>query len=269
LYKLFFLLSLISAKVVAQPPLPYSKHAPVVIAHRGDHVEVPENTVAAFEKAIAHGVDYVEIDLRTTKDGKLVLMHNGTVDKMTNGTGNVKDLTFAEIRQLQVKSKNPADKKVYQVPTFKEALNACKGKMYIYLDFKEADVTAAYAQIKAAGMEKSIVVYINKREQLAEWQKVAPKMPLMCSLGDDVKDAASLLAYINQTKVQVLDGRPQQYTPEMMAAAKAVGVAIWLDVQQNEEGPAAWDPALQLKVGGMQTDHPELLVQYLKKIGKR
>jgi len=268
-YVLFSLLIFITAKVVAQPPLPYSKHAMVVIAHRGDHVQVPENTVAACKKAITHGVDYVEVDLRTTKDGELVMMHNATVDHMTDGIGKVKDLTFAAIRRLVVKPKLEADKKVYRVPTFKEVLAACKGKIHIYLDFKDADVAQTYALIKAAGMEKSVVVYINAEAQLGQWQQVAPQIPLMCSLPETVKDAASLRAFISTAKVSALDGNHQQYTPEMLAAAKEAGVAIWLDVQEKEEGPAQWDPALQLKVDGMQTDHPEILVKYLQKKGRR
>ncbi len=268
-YVLFSLLIFITAKVVAQPPLPYSKLTSVVIAHRGYHVLVPENTVAACKKAITHGVDYVEVDLRTTKDGELVLMHNATVDHMTNGKGAVKDLTFAAIRQLAVKPRLEADKNVYRVPTFKEVLAACKGKIHIYLDFKDADVAKTYALIKAAGMERSVIVYINAEEQLKQWQQIAPQMPLMCSLPETVKDAASLQAFIRTAKVAALDGDHRQYTPEMLAAAKAAKVAVWLDVQEKEEGPAQWDPALQLKVDGMQTDHPEILVKYLQKKGRR
>src|SRR5664279_5490013 len=82
--------------------LPESKHTFIVIAHRGDHTQVPENTIAAFNEGIKNGVDYVEMDLRTTKDSVLVIMHDASVDRITNGKGKVSDLTYAEIKQLIV-----------------------------------------------------------------------------------------------------------------------------------------------------------------------
>ena len=73
---------------------------PLVIAHRGHSVGAPELTLAAFTKAISHGADMIEADVRLTKDGHLVLMHDATVDRTTNGTGAVADFRWAEIRRL-------------------------------------------------------------------------------------------------------------------------------------------------------------------------
>ncbi|HEY9195530.1 MAG TPA: glycerophosphodiester phosphodiesterase family protein, partial [Mucilaginibacter sp.] len=138
-------------------PAPRSKHQFIVAAHRGDHVIYPENTLAAYEEAIKNEADYVEIDLRTTKDGELVSMHDGTVKRMTNGTGNIKDLTFNEVEQLIVKSKDTTDKTVYRIPSFKQILTLCKGRINIYLDFKAADPEQAYRMIKQYGMEKQVL----------------------------------------------------------------------------------------------------------------
>src|SRR5258708_9235592 len=74
-----------------------------VIAHRGEHLNHTENTLAAFQAAIDLGADYFELDVRTTKDGKLVLMHDGTVDRTTNGKGEVANLTIDERRALEVR----------------------------------------------------------------------------------------------------------------------------------------------------------------------
>ena len=127
---LFTLLLLLSAAIVfSQPalaPLPETKYKLVVIAHRGNHIKVPENTLESVKAAIKSGADYVEIDLRTTKDGQLVIHHDATVDRMTNGTGNVKDLTLAEIQQLSVAGKNKPAKKTYRITTFSDVLKACK-----------------------------------------------------------------------------------------------------------------------------------------------
>src|SRR5262245_21939295 len=72
----------------------------VAIAHRGEHLIHPENTIPAFEEAIRLGADFIEVDVRTTADGKLVLCHDNKVDRRTNGKGEVSKMTFEEIRTL-------------------------------------------------------------------------------------------------------------------------------------------------------------------------
>src|ERR1700691_5223717 len=72
----------------------------VAIAHRGEHLHHPENTLPALQAAIDLGMDYAELDVRTTVDGKLVLMHDPTVNRMTNGKGEVAKMTLEQIRNL-------------------------------------------------------------------------------------------------------------------------------------------------------------------------
>src|SRR5690242_18530281 len=131
------LILLLSGNDDWQPnPAPASKHKFIVAAHRGDHVIYPENTLEAYREAIKNEADYVEIDLRTTKDGELVSMHDGSVNRMTNGQGLIKDQTLADLQQLKVKSRDTTDKQTYRIPTFKEILQLCKNRINIYLDFK-------------------------------------------------------------------------------------------------------------------------------------
>src|SRR5438045_7121592 len=80
--------------------LPQSRHNFVVIAHRGNHTRAHENTITALQHAIDAGIDYAEIDVRRTADGHYVLMHDRTVDRMTDGRGPVNQLTLAQIRAL-------------------------------------------------------------------------------------------------------------------------------------------------------------------------
>ena len=89
----------------------------------------PENTLASLEQAIEIGCDYVELDVRRTKDGVLVIMHDTSVNRMTNGKGKVARLTLAEIRQLEVKSRHGAKWAGWKMPTFDEMLERAKGHM--------------------------------------------------------------------------------------------------------------------------------------------
>jgi glycerophosphoryl diester phosphodiesterase len=251
------------SQIVAVPaPLPHSKHSFIVVAHRGDHTHVPENTLASIREAIRCGVDYVEIDLRTTKDGYLVLSHDGSVERMTGSKGNIKDLTLAEIKQLKVTSPDSSSGIIYRIPEFRDVLWLCKGRMNIYLDFKDADVGQTWSQIQEASMERRVVVYLNKPEQYHLWREAAPRMPLMTSLPDNAKTPEEAARFLQKKPVEVLDN---VYDTTLLSVTRQYGVAVWLDVQSDKEGPAAWEKVLGNGIQGMQTDHPEALVAYLRR----
>ena len=105
-----------------------------VAAHRGWSAKYPENTLEAMQAALDLGVDQLETDVRITKDGELVLMHDATVDRTTNGTGKVCDLTLAEIRQLDAGIKKAPEYAGMQVPTFIEFMELVKDHPTITLD---------------------------------------------------------------------------------------------------------------------------------------
>lgn len=262
-----YMVSLLDAHAQFNLP-PSARHPFIVVAHRGDHIKYPENTLEGYAEAIKNEADYVEIDLRTTKDGELVSMHDGTVNRMTEGRGNVKDLTLSEIEQLHVRSRDSLDKTVYRVPTFKQILALCKDKIYIYIDFKNADAGITYAMLKEYGMEKQVLVYINNPQQFTDWRKVAPDMPLMVSLPGNVKDEAGMKAFIDKVKPDVLDGGWKDYTAGMVALARAMGLTVWPDIQSANESQN-WDEALAKGFNGLQTDHPADLVRFLKSKGLR
>src|SRR5258708_47839 len=99
----------------------------VVISHRGEHLAHPENTLPAFQAAIDAKADYFELDVRTTSDGHLVLMHDATVDRTTNGHGAVRDMTFDQIRALDAGARFGPQFAGTKVPTFDEALQLAHG----------------------------------------------------------------------------------------------------------------------------------------------
>lgn len=244
-----------------QPPvakLPVSKHQFIVIAHRGSHLVKPENTLEAIEAAIAAGADYVEADLRTTKDGHLVLCHDKSVDRTTDGKGLVKDLSSSEIFKLTTTGN---DKMVCRVPDFESVLKVCKDRINIYLDFKDADVPQTYRMLKQAGMEHHVVVYLNKAEQYAAWRQTDPSIPLMGSLPDTVDTKEKFDRFSEKIRLQVLDNAADSL---FVNDLKAAGISVWLDVQGADESPEKWMNAMNKGIQGMQTDHPEALVKYLQ-----
>jgi len=257
-------------QLIAQPTiknLPKSKNNIIVIAHRGDHNIAPENSMMSIHNAIEDGADYVELDIRTTKDGQLVLMHDATVDRMTNGKGKVRDLNFDEIRTLKLFNKQILNPDTLQIPTFVEALKICKNKINIYLDFKDANVQQVDAAIKNEGMENQIVVYINAPNQYTDWRKWVPTMPLILSLNKKVKDSAEMVAYLKNVQIDILDGDWTEYTPETVNAALKMGVPVWADMQSPKENEDYWKQGILLGLSGIQTDHPKDLVKLIQKNG--
>jgi glycerophosphoryl diester phosphodiesterase len=118
-----------------------------VIAHRGGMVpRVPENTIPAFQKCLELGVDAIELDLRSTSDRKIIVLHDENVDRTTNGSGPVNALTLAEVKKL-----NAGDG--FSVPTFQEVIGLIKGKdIRLLLDLKEQNLW--YRQEIAGLIEK-------------------------------------------------------------------------------------------------------------------
>src|SRR5262245_59458690 len=118
--------------------LPFLHAEPVngvwIVAHRGFKAVAPENTIAAFEEAARVGADYMELDVRPTKDGELILMHDAKVDRTTNGKGPVSDFLFVDIRKLDAGKGQP-------VLTFPEALQWAKKRgVRIDIDHKAGAV---------------------------------------------------------------------------------------------------------------------------------
>ncbi|RLE93890.1 MAG: hypothetical protein DRN04_05350 [Thermoprotei archaeon] len=105
-----------------------------IVGHRGAAGYEPENTLKAIRKGIECRVDWIEIDVRATKDGVLVLMHDDTVDRTTNGKGLLREMLFSEVRKLDAG-------KGEKVPTLKEALELCENKVGVLVEVKEPDIT--------------------------------------------------------------------------------------------------------------------------------
>src|SRR5579863_5410194 len=114
----------------------------VAISHRGEHLERPENTVPAFIEAIRVGADFIEVDVQTTADGKLVLSHDSTVDRCTNGTGPVHNLTFEQIERLDAGVKTSREFAGTRIPTFDDVLKLAHGRIGVYVDLKNATAQA-------------------------------------------------------------------------------------------------------------------------------
>jgi glycerophosphoryl diester phosphodiesterase len=130
-----------------------------VVAHRGATGYAPENTIAAFDKGVEMKADYIEIDVQRSKDGELVIIHDTTVDRTTDGTGYVKDLTFEQIRSLDAGSWKGEQFKGEKIPTFDEILDRYHGQTGILIELKAPEL---YPGIEEQVAEKLIERNLDK-----------------------------------------------------------------------------------------------------------
>ena len=147
-----------------------------VIAHRGDAAEFPENTIPAFKAAVLKGAEMVELDEWRCKTGELVVMHDGKVDRSTNGTGRIADLTLAEIRALDAGSKKGAAFAGEMVPTLDEALD-CFPKTGIYLNIhcKTGDAAPEVAEmLRRKGRLAQGILMMDSRKDLLVVKEKCP-----------------------------------------------------------------------------------------------
>jgi glycerophosphoryl diester phosphodiesterase len=237
----------------------------VVIAHRGAHREAPENTLASLEQAIEIGCDFVEIDVRRTKDGALVIMHDGNVGRMTNGRGKIEDLTLAEIRKLEVKSRHGAKWAGQKVPTFDEILDRAKGHMKIYVDHKQAPPAEVMAVIEKHGMLRDVVVY-GGIATLRQYKRLAPAVWIMPG---HPKSVAAIEALARDLKPETLDGSIVEWTREQVEAAHRSGAQVWVDNRSDLDNEPGIKRAVELGVDAIQTDDPATVLRVLKAMGLR
>ena len=120
------------------------------VAHRGASGNYPENTLIAFQKALEIGVDEIELDLYLTKDDHLIVMHDSTVDRTTNGTGAIAELTLDEIKALDAGRVFGEQFKTERVPTWEEALDLVQGKVELNVHLKEGGHPDGHYERKVA-----------------------------------------------------------------------------------------------------------------------
>ena len=236
-----------------------------VTAHRGAHEQAPENSLASIRDAIELGCDYVELDVRKTKDGKLVLMHDSSVDRTTTGKGKVDQLTFDEIRTLKFTGKTAEQHLDEVVPTFDEALALCRGKIGLYLDHKAGDVVELLDVVKRHEMLSKTVVY-SSVDKLKEFKKLEPSIWVM---PDHPEDAAKISQLAADLHPETMDGSVHRWTKEQIAIAHEHKVEVWVDILGPFDNEAGYKYGLDLGVDAIQTDHPTLVLEFLKKHNRR
>lgn len=259
---IFFLgLTLVGCTSINREPvnvLPEPRHGGVyVVAHRGAHNGIPENTLAAYEAAIEMGVDFVEVDLRTTLDGHIVSIHNKDIDSyVTDGrSGLVSEMTIEQLRQLDIGSRISPQWSGERIPTFEEILELCKGRVGIYLDLKDASVDKLVSIVNKWDMARQVLWYAD----FDELERVAELCP-ECILMPDPGPEANLPNVIEHFEPSVIAAVWRYYSRSFAEKCHQAGAIVIVD----ESSPSCWQDALTWNTDGIQTNQPEQLIYVLE-----
>lgn len=178
-----------------------------IVCHRGANQIAPENTLCAAQLCFERHYDFVELDLRTTADGHLVVLHDKTVDRTTNGSGALAELTWGELRKLDAGSWFDPKFRDQRIPLFSEMLNlAQKGGGGLYVEPKSVDPQSMLNEVAAADMMQSCFFGSENPQMMREVRALAPKATLMArrcdfsTLDEAVEDCQSQIIEFDQTK---------------------------------------------------------------------
>ncbi len=242
--------------------LPPPRHGGIyVIAHRGFHQGYPENTLIAYQKAIELGVDFIEIDLRTTADGEIVSIHNSTVDDYTkDARGAVNQFTLEELKRLDVGSRVGPEFANQRIPTLDEILELCRGKVGLYVDMKSADPKKVLQKLEKYDMKYRVVWYGGPRD----FEIVRKECP-DCFIMPDPGTEKHLEYMFIRFSPRVIASDFQSCTASFVQTCHEKGAIVFMD----DAGPDSWEESLNRGVDGIQTDYPHQLIEYLEKRGQQ
>lgn len=255
----------------------------LVVSHRADWRNAPENSIQAIQNCINMGVDMIEIDLKRTKDGHLILMHDKTLNRTTTGKGSPEDYTLYEIKELFLKAGH-GQKTRHKVPTFEEVMLLCKGKVMVNVDKGYEYFKEAYAILEKTGTVNQCVIKSSHSydKVVKENGDVLKKVLFMPIVHIDKESAEQIIDdYIANLKPVAFELVFKDDSPEVLRLIKKVrdsGAKIWINTLWPElcgghdddravelkEPEESWGWVINQGAKLIQTDRPALLLDYLR-----
>lgn len=269
-------------------PLLAQEHRIMIVAHRGDWRNAPENSLQAIRNCIEMGVDMVEIDLKKTKDEKLVLLHDDKIDRTMTGKGIPSDFTLMELKAMRLKNGagNPTR---HQIPTLEEAMLLAKGKIFINIDKGYNYYKDVVKILKKTGTLKQVIIKSNLpyEKVIFDYPNILDEIIYMPVLNADDPNVELLAdSYLTDKRVKIFEinfSKKTQRVEHLLKKLKTANRKIWIntlwphlcdgmdDDRAVELGDVqhSWQKIIELGADYIQTDRPQALINYLEKIKSR
>jgi glycerophosphoryl diester phosphodiesterase len=241
----------------------------MVSGHRGAGgdlgVIAPEDTVIAVNAAVAYGLDFVETDPRPTADGHLVNLHDTSVDRTTDGTGEVSEMTLAEIQALSVDVEGYAgDFSCARVPTLEEILLAARGRVHVLVDANKTDrVDLLVGAITSTDSLEWAIFDTSSFEKIDAALAIEPGLITMIRVEDEAGLESQLLHFEAHPPVIVeIDAAAPDLAPAVGARGHRPLMDVFIaDAAASATGTTAlYEEALEAGVQILQTDRPDLVL---------
>ena len=277
-------------KILAQINDPNSDYV-VVISHRGDWRNYPENSIPAIESVIRMGVDMMELDVKMTKDSVLVLCHDKTIDRTTNGKGRVCDMTYDSLLTFNLKRAHGVKTDSLKMPTLREALLCCKDRILVNVDhaypyYKEIVELAEELGVTGQVLMKGTSSVSKVAEDMSRYENNLLYMPIINI--NNPKGQALFAEYQEKGVVpmayEVCWKYPGVEIDNCVAKIIETGSKVWVNTfwpsvcggfgNDDDAALDADDPAdvygqyLEMGASMIQTDRPGLLIDYLRSVGR-
>ncbi|OYT28338.1 MAG: glycerophosphodiester phosphodiesterase [Thermofilum sp. ex4484_79] len=230
-----------------------------ITGHRGAPDEAPENTLTSFKKAIEIGVDYIELDVRMTRDNQLVVIHDETVDRTTNGTGNVSSYTLNELKELDAGSWFSKEFRGEKIPTLREALELIDNNCIVEIELKEDNLEEKVGLLlEELGMTGNVIVSSFNKQRIYKFKTIFKKVPTVLITGryydNLMADALGSLANRVDVGFESLSRDTVKYLH-----LRCLFVNGWIvdTLPQLEK-------SIELKVDNITTNHPRMIINYFK-----
>lgn len=230
---------------------------PLRIAHRGASGRglAPENTLAAFEKALDIGVDMLEIDVRVTGDGQLIVLHDPSLDRTTDCEGIVREMRLDEIRQADAGDGE-------RVPVLREVFDLARNRAPILLEIKSDFIAERVVQaIADAQIEEQVVVQSFNPQTVERVKRLAPHLPSSLLIGElpttpSRVRARRLVSQVLEVGANTLSIWHATLTPSLIEEMRKRGIAVWAWTVDEE---ITMRDLAMMGVQGLVTNYPDVL----------
>ena len=277
-------------KIVAALHDASTKHV-VVVSHRGDWRNYPENSIPAIKSVIRMGVDVMELDVKMTRDSLLVLSHDWTLDRTTTGSGNISDYTYEQLLAFDLKRGHGIAIPGLKIPTLRQALEVCKDRIVVNVDQGFDYYDQVLAITEELGMTDQVLIKSGNprdkvQKRMSRHTHNMMYMPVVSVSGNS--DMTTFNSYLTspgsvpiafELCFDTLDDKVKAMARQVLDANSKVWVnTIWGSLCGNYDDDRAFDspdpdkvygPILDLGTSIIQTDRPEFLIKYLEKKGRR
>ena len=233
-----------------------------VVAHRGGvSLGPPENTLPAISRAIEIGADLIEVDIRETSDGHLVLMHDQTVDRTTDGRGMVAGLSLSTVLGLTI---NHSGEDTIRVPTLGEALRLMKGRIDADLDFKEGDLPKLIAAVKEQGMEDQVTMH-------ASWERcrLLSQLEPRIRIRPTVEHSGQVRDLISRLRPAMINFDWHSVTENAVRTAHLGGCLAFVNCLGSADTDFNVREAIRIGADYIQSDRPDRVLEILRELGQR